>query len=721
MTLIQFIRLILRNWLIIALFPLMLAAAVFYLSKQEPKEYESTALVYTSMGGSKSIGSESIRLDYYTTNNMFDNMVLMIKSRETIEQVSLKLLSQHLSLREADPTIISKESYDNLKIHINDTLWNKLAVYGDADSTYANVKRIHNAVPINSISYLMRDHHNYGLSKILERLRANRKASSDMMELVYRTNDPGICKHTLDYILEVFMKKYAGLKEEENINAIRYFEEQLKSAKDKLDDAEARIKSFISSNNILNFYEQGKYLDIAYLEYEKDEDEAKRIKAGTESNIEQIEELFDMYSSRTKVIDELIGLQKLLISKSNELESLSVNPTVNKEKIRWLKEDIKEVQQQITQRTDKVFEISTSKEGIPRNTILEEWLKLKIEYEQQLSSLEVMKDRKSYLYSKISSFAPLGAELKKLEREVTVNEGQYLSILHGLNMAYLKKYDLEMTSNQQVIDEPFYPIDPLPSKKKLIVAGSYVAGLFLVLFMIIGRRLLDDRINSLDRAIKFTGLHIGGMFPNTKYTRRGLDKKLLLDSLKEQFLGQVVLKQEENIQSINPPLIIIYSNRKKEGKTFIADILARELAGLNAKVLLMAQISKTPVSDDVYDVVNYNDDRSLIKTKSIDELISKDIAIQEYDYIIMILPAMLNQSLPEKIIEQTSLSIMVLNTNRKWNILDDKLKEYFSSVTSTNQILVLNKMHLDYLEEGYGEFPSKKTWYKRKQDNFSIL
>lgn len=721
MTLMQFIRLLLRNWLIIALFPLMLAAAVFYLSKQEPKEYESTALVYTSMGGNKSIGTETIRLDYYTTNNMFDNMVLMIRSRETVEQVSLKLLAQHLSLRKADPKIISESSYENLKTHINDTLWNRLAIYGDPDSTYANLKRIHSETPINTISYLMRDHHNYSLSKILGRLRASRKASSDMMELVYRTNDPGICKYTLEYLLEVFMKKYAGLKEEENINAIRYFEEQLEGAKEKLDDAEARIKAFISSNNILNFYEQGKYLDIAYLEHEEAEDEAKRIKAGTESNIEQIEELFDMYSSRTKVIDELIGLQKLLISKSNELESLSVNPTANRERIRWLKEDIEEVQQQISQRTDKVFEISTSKEGIPRNTILEEWLKLKIEYEQQLSSLEVMKDRKSDLYNKISSFAPLGAELKKLEREVTVNEGQYLSILHGLNMAYLKKYDLEMTSNQQVIDEPFYPIDPLPSKKKLIVAGSYAAGLFLVLFMIIGRRLLDDRINSLDRAIQYTGLHVGGMFPNTKYKRRGMDTDLLMASLKEQFLGQVILKQEEKIQSINPPLIIIYSNRKTEGKTFIADILARELSGIDGKVLLMAQADKTLVSDHVYDVVNYNDDKSLIRTKSISELITDDIDIHGYDYIILILPAMLNQSLPEKIIESASLSIMVLNANRKWNILDDKLKDYYASVSNGNQLLVLNKMHLDYLEEGYGEFPVKKTWYRRRQDNFSIL
>lgn len=721
MTLMHFIRLLLRNWLIITLFPLMLAAAVFYLSKQEPKEYETTALVYTSMGGSKSIGTESIRLDYYTTNNMFDNMVLMIKSRETVEQVSLKLLAQHLSLREADPKIISKASFDNLKTHIDNALWNELAIYGDPDSTYINLKRIHTEKPINTISYLMRNHTNYSLSKILERLRASRKASSDMMELVYRTNDPGICKHTLDYILEVFMKKYAGLKEEENINAIRYFEEQLAGAKEKLDDAEARIKGFISSNNILNFYEQGKYLDIAYLEHEKDEDEAKRIKAGTESNIEQIEELFDMYSSRTKVIDELISLQKLLISKSNELESLSVNSTANRERMRWLKEDINEIQEQITERTDKVFEISTSREGIPRNTILEEWLKLKIEYEQQLSSLEVMKDRKSVLYNKISSFAPLGAELKKLEREVTVNEGQYLSILHGLNMAYLKKYDLEMTSNQQVIDEPYYPIDPLPSKKKIIVAGSYAAGLFLVLFMIIGGRLLDDRINSLDRAIHFTGLHVGGMFPNTRYTRGGVDKKLLMASLKEQFLGQVILKQEKTHKSINPPLIIIYSHRKLEGKEFIADILARQLSEIDGKVLVVGQENKNPISDDVYDVVNYNDDKSIIKSKGIEELLTDDTNIHSYDYIILILPAMLNQSLPEKIIESASLSIMVLNANRKWNIGDDKLREYYATVSNKNQILVLNKMHLDYLEEGYGEFPTKKAWYRGTKDNFSIL
>lgn len=712
----QVINLLLRNWLILILFPLMLAGAVFYFSQNEVREYESGALLYTSLGGSRtgSVG-ESVRMDYYTSNNMFDNMVILIRSRETIEKASLKLMALHMSLDQPDSTVISKGNYQYLRSQIPEGIWQQIAVPGDPEKTYDNLVEERKENDLLFVDQMLRDSENYGIFNILNRLRANRRASSDMMELVYRANDPGICQYTLIYIIEVFMDKYALLKEEENINAIKYFENQLEIAKGKLDDAEARLKGFISQNNILNFYEQGKYLDIALLEQERDEELASRLKAGTESNLEQIEELFDMFNTRSQVLDELIGLQRLLISKSNELESLRLQPSPNAERIRYLRNDIAEVQSEIDTRSNQVFEVTNTKEGVSRETILDEWLKLKVEYENQVQSLEVMKERRQSLSRRISAFAPLGAELNKLEREVTVNEGQYLSILHGLNMAYLKKYDLEMSTNQQVIDKPFYPLAPLTSKRKLLVIGAFMAGFLLIVSIIIGTRLLDPKIRTLERALETTGLNAAGTFPDTKKLKSNVDAELLMDGLTGQIIGQLKYKLTVAYTDMErATYITLFSHHQGEGKNFVVKQLVKKLDELSYRNLVISYKDNDKYESEKTDWLKISDNFNILKARNISELINNnDKSPENYDNIILVLDSFNRSSVPTHIIKKSDVSLLVINANRKWNGLDKRLLSNYDNIEIPAPIFVLNKMSLIDMEQGYGSIPKKKGWFKK--------
>src|SRR5690606_31456307 len=145
-------------------------------------------------------------------------------------------------------------------------------------------------------------------------------------------------------------------------------------------------------------------------------------------------------------------------------------------------------------------------EGVARKTMLDEWLKLKLQHEEQLQALAVMKDRKELISDKIASFAPLGAELKKLEREVSISENQYLSILQGLNQAYLQKYDLETSSYQSVIDEPNFPGKPQSTRKMVLIAGTSFVRFILTLGFLLGLYFVDPTIRNADRASSRTQL-----------------------------------------------------------------------------------------------------------------------------------------------------------------------------------------------------------------------
>src|SRR5690606_26107411 len=144
MSLKQLIRLFLRYQLWIIAIPVLVAILVYFLSQNLSKQYESKAVIFTNPTSNQGATDGGVgRVDFYTSNNLFDNLMLLMKSRETLQDASLKLLALHLSMEKADPEIITSKSFEELKEHISPALREKVAVIGDAEKTYENLKNFH--------------------------------------------------------------------------------------------------------------------------------------------------------------------------------------------------------------------------------------------------------------------------------------------------------------------------------------------------------------------------------------------------------------------------------------------------------------------------------------------------------------------------------------------------------------------------------------------------
>lgn len=717
MTFKAFLRLIWRNALVLILLPLTLAAAVYLLSKNTPKVYQSSAMIYTNASTAEggSVSAEPVRVDFYTSNNLYDNLVLLLKSRETIEETSLRLLALHISMKSADSKRIGKEAFNELYKHISPSLKSALMVADNPGATYERIRSYRDTTPDSPVDYLLREHPNYAIQKILDRLSVGRKYSSDMIELSFRGYDPGVCQYTLRYLIESFMERYRDLKELENINSIRYFEEQIKIAQDKLRTSEASLKSFISENRILNFYEQGKYLDIAKLEQDQDEEKARRLYKGASTNLDNLQSLFEVYEGRGKQIDELMTIQRDMNARRNELEGMKLSPQANKTGIASLEEQIRQMEKSSEELSYRLYQTSNTNEGISRKTLLDEWLKLKIQSEDQNQALEVMRDRKRYINSKIEEFAPLGAELKKLEREVSVNESQYLSILHGLNLAYLQKYDLEMTSAQKLIDQPNYPSSPIPSRRLFLVAGACLAGFLLILSFLIARYLLDSSIRSVKRAAEFSGLPVSSIFPDRSRNRWRVDYASIDASQEKQLLSQVKMALAPG--KTGPSLILLHSSEEKEGKSYVAQKLAERLARVDGRVLWLVPgqpgHSNMPAGKGVT-VLNYRVSDHFINISGPQELVPAE-DLQAYNHIIIELPALVAQAIPYRLVGAADLSLMVLRADRSWTETDHNLTALYHQNAAGQHLLVLNRVDLDNLVTVLGNIPRRPLWGGARQ------
>jgi len=102
---------------ILILAPLMLAGLVILLTMKPKYSYTSQMMLYTGLASGSSIEMDK-KFNYLATNTAFDNLINIINSRETQEEVAIRLLSQHLLLPEADSTYIHPMLYDAFRAKI---------------------------------------------------------------------------------------------------------------------------------------------------------------------------------------------------------------------------------------------------------------------------------------------------------------------------------------------------------------------------------------------------------------------------------------------------------------------------------------------------------------------------------------------------------------------------------------------------------------------------
>ena len=143
MSLFDFIRLLYRNALMVVFVPMVLAFTVFYFTRNQDKEYAASAMIYTGIASGFNIESGADqKLDYKAVNNAFDNLLLVIESRITMEEVSLRLIASHLILEKPTYGIIEAKAFNDLHTYFSEELKSKV-ISEDEEETYQRLKALY--------------------------------------------------------------------------------------------------------------------------------------------------------------------------------------------------------------------------------------------------------------------------------------------------------------------------------------------------------------------------------------------------------------------------------------------------------------------------------------------------------------------------------------------------------------------------------------------------
>lgn len=834
MDIIQFIKLIRKNLLILFLVPTILVALVYFGTRNEVKYYATSSTIYTGIGSGLTVEAQAnARLDYFGSKMEFDNILNLFKARETHQEVALSLFIQGLSLKTWDPQYISRQSFDELQELVpqyikdmvilpesannsnqrntipqilNDTsglknkqhlVQNKIYTVQAEESLFSISEKLgisaselmskntltttkleagtdlifdqedlivfstsngkYDTIPLlipdtsyylkgeidsasfaqtlqlfkeyyadndtNYIYGLLNYGHKYYSMRAVGGVSAKRVQGSDLVELTFKTTDPGICKESIEFTIEAFKRNYKKLKENQSDNVVAYFEERVAESSMNLQAAENRLLKFNQENNIINYYEQTRHIS-----------EQKQI---LESRYYDELMIFTAADSVLKNLDEKLasqkGIAKLntdMLEYRNQLSDITYKIAVNElndspdpktiQAIADLKVEQLNLRSKINENIEHVFSLQFSAEGVSTNDILSQWLTNTLIYEETKAKIAALRERRIEFQQTYEQFAPLGAKLSRIEREINVYEQQYLSVLHSLNLAKLKQQNLELQSNIKTVDPPYFPLSAEPSKRKLLIAAAGIVGLMLVLFVILVLEYFDNTIKNPDRAKKLTGLDLLSAYPRIAKKTNGINYDFITNRLMEQAVQKMrSMLETEGIQNKKPINILIFSTQITDGKSLIQDALSAKLKSFGFSVLsanyklpdYRAKFSFVPTDNEK--PIEYTLEPDSFTKASTQEILGEENDTSAYDFVLIEIPSVTHHAYPPGLIKDTDFGILVARANRPWTTADENSLAGIMQFMKFDPVVLLNGAQAEALEVLLGELPRRRSRIRR--------
>ncbi|GAB3939563.1 hypothetical protein GCM10028805_00170 [Spirosoma harenae] len=661
----KFTRLLWAYKWVLILFPTALASAVFYLTKLEQRYYTTSTVIYTGLASGYSIETES-RRDFVSISNAFDNLINTIKARTTIEEVGIRLLAHHLMISQPTPGVATAGTFKRLREIVPESVIKQVV---DPNSLENTVQRIYQyaQIPKNVIGEKLLNNKNsiYGVQGILSKLTVTREGTSDMIRLTYMADDPSVVKETIEVVSSVFMKRYREMKVDETGNVVEYFTEQLKKASAKLSGAENNLTDFSRDNRIINYYEQTKSFTIRDKDFSYDIDKEKSNLAANKAALKDLEKKLSIRQDIALKSEELTKIRDSLAVLNTRLSVVEMKADASSSQKQQLKDRIRQLEQQAKNSIAGLYDINNSVQGLPSKMLFDEWTQTFMNVDQSEARLLSYYDIQQNYDDFYRRFAPLGSKIGKLERAISVAEREYLEILHGLSVSKLREQNMLMSSNLKIVDPPTYPGTPEPSKRIILVIGSFVAGFLLIVAFIIGKEYFDQTLKTPARAIKQINVPFAGVLPMRR--KRSVPKEF--NHVEAIALNQCLVKMALLTANVTnrPILILVVSVRRGVGKSYVIDKLEQAF------------------------------DRFSIAERP--------------QYVIKELSPLLYTWAPSALVRQADLTLVVADATSQWQPVDKYVLSLYLSGITHPAGLILNKVEYDELEDMVGKLSDKNGDY----------
>lgn len=708
MNVIKFVKLIYSKIVYVIAIPLVVAVLVYFLTADIPAKYNAFSTIYSGVTSNSGLTVDDARIDKVAVQNEYSNLLTMLKSASFYQEVALHLFAQHLILEKPVKEVISVEAYEDFMRNLPDDV-KKLAVKGDLTATVNNLKGYIKEDERNFIYRLIHYGHKYYSLQAIGGLKGEILSNSDLIKITYSNDDPGICFNTVRFATEIFIRNYSGLKLSQSNSTVAYFEAKLQEIQLKLDDAEQRLLDFNVDNDIVNYYEQTEQLTT---QQEKIELRLQEVKMEYESSVAVLAKLEREIETRYDINirnAEILQIRQQLVNLNNSIAAIELkeNPA-DISKLSTLKTQRTAVEKALESKVDSICMFEHKSQGIESQRILSQWLDAVKNNENYNALLKSMRERQADFMRQFKRYAPLGATIKRIEREIGIYEREYLSILHHLSLARQREQNVNLRSNMKIMDEAKFPINKILAPRKLYMIA---AALFSMIFFILGVlviELLDTRIRLVSNLAKLTHLDVVAAYCFSK-SKKFINTDLINEKATKLILEKLLVVRSQNSNTI---VVQILSSWDNAGKKYVTDFVFKLLVarGFSVDVINANPQEKDQYPEGLPDIDAQQ--KEILKISESYALVLKDLQ-KTPDFLLIIEPPVSDGIDNPVLYGNANYSLLVYDANSSWSKSDDYLMTKIQNVLGTNVSAVLTKALPDNLEELYGEIPKQRSFIRK--------
>ena len=698
MSLSELIRLLARKWLLLLLVPLALSVSTYYFGRNLPRTYASDTTIYTGIASGYSLTGNA-QADYNVTNNAFDNLVNLITVRSTKKEVIYQLLATHLWQVSRQPKRLGLDAYQDLRTALPAALRQQLTDSTPA-GTLLRVRAYATANTTNLIYRLLNSSNSTYSLESLDKLLAARIGASDLVRVEYESYDPEICRYTLELVTEEFLRQSLNLRQGQTASVTKYYEAELLKARERLARAESTNLAFNRNNNIINYEAQSKNVAGEKEALAAELTQVSQQYAGAQAALRAVNNKLGgqqeaLLSSR-QVIAQRERLSRLNAALADQqLFGQQEDPAASAARVKQLQAEASKAAQQMQRNVDEYYTRSNTAEGIPNRELLDDWVQNMVEVEATRAKLGVMNRRLREFEREYQRMAPLGATLKRIEREIDLAEKAYLTTLNSLNDSKASQQNTQLMTSLKIIDPPNLPTHPKNSKLLMLVLLSGAGGFVFVGGLVIGLGLLDKSLKNKANAARQTGLPVAGQMldvhaPATK----------LLRAAQQRSLGQLVrhILLKANAEPVPQPFVVgVFSVEEQEGKTTLCRALAARCHDMGVQTLALYPEGDAPAEEAAAPSLFYPPERAAVHAWPLEELIQRSLPKQmpalsgpDVQVVFVEFPALREGALPLGVLKQLHLVFLTVPATRAWRLTDHETVETLRAATTAPVELVLS-------------------------------
>lgn len=672
------------------------------------QKYTVQTSIYTGIGSATGLSDE--RPGYVEINNMFDNIINLTKAKGTLEKVSVRLLALNLVSgdEKKDNLYITADNYRELQSIIPEDVRNLIDITS-ADKTADNLLKYKEDMPGNFLYTLFYDKTSHYGYESLKKVIVRRIGNSDIIDISYTSDDPGIALNTVKLITEELSNSYEGFKYKSSNEVVAYYEEQLLTVKSRLSVLEDDLTRFNIENGIINYIEQTKAIAISYTDYENRLSEVKRDYESSTRLLKELEYQMGVRSNLLKSNAEFIAMLDTLSSSNAriaEIEMFSTEEAIeNNLELKKFKEDLAGAEKKISGISDEMNRYKISKEGVAIEEMVNKWLLELIKNEKAKAELKVLKERKEQFVEQYKSYSPVGAEINKREREIRVLEKSYLEILHGLNVAKLKQKNLQLSSaTLDVVSPASFPLKSDKSRRMILLLAAFFGSILFIILIYLLIELLDRTLRDTHRTKRLTSVSVMGVFTGIG----GMKYNEFPEEFHRACASNMSNRIIDMMRKDSPFIMNVFSVDEGEGKSFISESLINIFTEKNIKTEYFK------ANEDFNSDLNYTTAKHIVSVIGRPLKDDTNIAVIEH-------PALNRSTIPSGLVISADLNIVIMNAERVWTESDQIYLDLLISKSDKSRLFIcLNNTTGEVAESHIGQIRSLKHLSKMAYDFLNL-